>query len=32
MFCGLGEEERTRFKKEEKKKKTLSRQKVGWLG
>ena len=34
MFCGLGEKERTKFrkKKKEKKKKASSRPKVGWLG
>ena len=35
MFCGLGEEERTKFrkkKKEKKNEKTSSRLKVGWLG
>ena len=33
MCCGLGEEERTKFRKKKKEKKeTLSRPKVGWLG
>ena len=38
MFCGLGEEERTKFrkkkkeKKRKKKQKTSLRPKVGWLG
>ena len=38
MFCGLGEEERTKIRKKKKeikgkkKKSTSSRPKVGWLG